>query len=129
MKEYLKHLWKEKLIIILVLFSSFLLGFTLTSVVKTYTSEYQFSFDVKASKEISFTSFLSEEFLLGVQKDFQNKDNHYYDNINIKDLIIQKTDLFLDNKDDIINLFSKFNIDRIVNEINNNYEVIDELYD
>ena len=46
MKEYLNHLWKEKLIIILVLFSSFLLGFTLTSVIKTYTSEYQFSFDV-----------------------------------------------------------------------------------
>ena len=49
--------------------------------------------------------------------------------INIKDLIIYKTDLFLDNKDDIINLFSKFNIDDIVNKINNNYEVIDELYD
>ena len=49
--------------------------------------------------------------------------------INIKDLIIYKTDLFLDNKDDIINLFSKFNIDDIVNKINNNYVVIDELYD
>lgn len=49
--------------------------------------------------------------------------------INIKDLIIYKTDIFLDNKDNIVNLFSKFNINDIVNKINNNYEVIDELYD
>lgn len=49
--------------------------------------------------------------------------------INIKDLIIHKTDIFLDNKDNIVNLFSKFNINDIVNRINNNYEVIDELYD
>ena len=106
MKEYLNHLWKEKLIIILVLFSSFLLGFTLTSVVKTYTSEYQFSFDVKASKEISFTSFLSEEFLLGVQKDFQNKDNHYYDNINIKDLINDNA-ISISNRDSTYTITTK----------------------
>ena len=106
MKEYLNHLWKEKLIIILVLFSSFLLGFTLTSVVKTYTSEYQFSFDVKASKEISFTSFLSEEFLLSVQKDFQNKDNHYYDNINIKDLINDNA-ISISNRDSTYTITTK----------------------
>ena len=106
MKEYLNHLWKEKLIIILVLFSSFLLGFTLTSVAKTYTSEYQFSFDVKANKEISFTSFLSEEFLLGVQKDFQNKDNHYYDNINIKDLINDNA-ISISNRDSTYTITTK----------------------
>ena len=106
MKEYLKHLWKEKLVILLIVFSSFLLGFTITNVVKTYTSEYQFSFDVTADKEISFDSFLSKEFLLSVQKDFQDKDNHYYDNININELINERA-ISITNVDNTYTLTTK----------------------
>ncbi|MGN1295569.1 MAG: folate family ECF transporter S component [Bacilli bacterium] len=106
MKEYLKHLWKEKLIILLIIFSSFLLGFTVTNVIKTYTSEYQFSFDVTAEKEISFDSFLSEEFLLSVQEDFQNKDNHYYDEIDVKE-IISKNAISISNIDNTYTITTK----------------------
>lgn len=49
--------------------------------------------------------------------------------VNIKELIIYKTDIFLNTKDKIEKLFNRFNLNELVNIINNNYDEIDKIFD
>lgn len=85
MKEYFKFLFKQKLLLIVVLISSFLLGFTVLNITNTYTSTYEVSFTCTSENNISFDEMITKEYLLKV-RDICNGKNDYYNSIDINKL-------------------------------------------
>ena len=47
MKKFIKYLLKRKFLLLIILVSSFLLGFTTTNLINTYTSSYRISFKIE----------------------------------------------------------------------------------
>lgn len=88
MKLFLSWLWKKKIVLLIVIISSFLFGYTTTNIYNQYLSTYVIEF--QTTETITFDDFVSYEFLLSVQQDFQKKDNHYYDDIPIAEIVNNK---------------------------------------
>lgn len=88
MKKYLNYLWKKKIMLLIVLVSSFLLGFTISSVYNTYNSSYSIRFTVN-NEAADFLTLNDGKELLETQEAL-NKKNSYYKDINVKKMIDKK---------------------------------------
>jgi ECF transporter S component (folate family) len=68
MKNYFKHIFRHKFLTLVVIISSFLLGFTIANLVNTYTGTYTISFSVASTNDISFDEMITKEYMLKVKE-------------------------------------------------------------
>lgn len=89
MKKFIKYLLKRKFLLLIILVSSFLLGFTTTNLINTYTSSYRISFKIEDDSSLSFNEMLTKEYLLKIV-DKCNGKNTYYNEISIDKIVKEK---------------------------------------
>lgn len=89
MKKFISHLFKHKILLLVIVISSFLLGFTMTNLINTYTSTYSISFKVEGNESLSFDEILTKEYLIKIV-DKCNGKNTYYSEINIDKIVNDK---------------------------------------
>lgn len=95
MNDFLKHLWKHKVLTLLILVSSFLFGYTISNLVNTYSTTYSITYSV--NNEIDFSNMLTKEYLLETKNSINS--NGYYDEIDTDRIIKDNAISLLKNND------------------------------